>query len=314
MFCKDCGKELRDEAVFCPNCGKKQVDEQQTENVFGTEDARQPQNQQPSGVYGSQQPAQAYQSGQPGYPVKPKKRHGCLIALLVFLGILAAAVVAVYFLVPGLLRPYDLGVSSSREAYESGLYKLQMTKDVSPETGEAGDYYVSFGSPQPVSTSLTDEEITSFFNENRPDYFAVKDVQVRVNEDGSIEASANLDTTYAFNQVLNGAYSREDAKSALPMLGLLPNHVNFYFKAYGSVVNNQIQGLSIEDVSVMGITIPDSLVGSQTANSFIASTLNDYIARMNAQSGSNYERIQASGGDMDFVGSVPSSVTRIPIG
>ncbi len=234
------------------------------------------------------------------------------MALLIFLGVLAAAVVAVYFLVPGLLRPYDLGVSSSQEAYESGLSKLQMTKDASPETGEADDYYVSFGSPHAVSTSLTDEEITSFFNENRPDYFAVKDVQVRVNEDGSIEASANLDTTYVFNQILNGAYSREDARSALPMLGLLPTHVNFYFKAYGSVVNNQVQGLYIEDVSVMGITIPDSLV--DTADSFITGTLNDYIARMNAQSGSNYELIQASGGDIDFVGSVPSSVTRIPIG
>lgn len=337
MFCKNCGNKLQDNAAFCPSCGQKTQSAQnpaqpaapvntsatpmtQTQAVpaqqavplqYATTEMHQPQIQNPYQHQHTYTP-QPNQYASP--PVgKVKKKHGCLTALFVVLGIIIAAAVAVYILVPGLLRPYDLAVKSSPEAYQSALAKLQMSKDIAPTEGEADDYVVVYGPYQSVSTALTSEEVTSFFNENRPDYFAVKNVQVRINEDGSIEASANIDVNYIFNKILNGQYTREDAQSALPMLGLLPNNVNFYFKVYGGVVDNQVQGLYIDEVSVMGITIPENLVSSQTAMSFVTTTLNGYIARTNAESGASYDLIQVNGGSLDFVGDIPSSVSRIPV-
>jgi hypothetical protein len=43
-----------------------------------------------------------------------KKRSGCLTALLVFACVIVGIVPAAYIFVPGLLKPYSLGVNSSR--------------------------------------------------------------------------------------------------------------------------------------------------------------------------------------------------------
>lgn len=309
MFCINCGQNIKEGSVFCPSCGQKQ-----TENSNSA--VSQAQTQVPAAPvtntqYSTSQAPQAqpYQA----YPtVKPKKKHGCLTAFIIFLAVILIGAAAVYFLLPGLSGPADLGIKSSREAYESALEKLDITKDVSPVGGRADDYIITYGAPQVVDAGLTSEELTSFFNENRPDYYAVKNVQVRVNDDGTIEASGSLDTSYVFNNMLYGQYSKEDAKSALPMLGLIPDDVNFYFKVAGSVVDNQVQGIDIESVKVMGIGIPSSLISS--ALPFITQTLDNYIGNECSRVGAYVERAEVSNGRLAFNGSLPSSIERTPVG
>lgn len=302
MFCTNCGQGINDGALFCPNCGQKQAE---TNNSSAT------------------YPPSAQAAGAPIYTTQPqvppyvppmatqKKKHGCLTAFIIVMVILALAAGAVYFLVPGLLRPYDLGIKSTREAYARSMEKLGITKDTAPVSGTADDYKITYGASHAVDTALTSEEITSFFNENRPPYYAVKDVQVRINEDGSIEASGRLDTSYVFNVMLNGQYSKQDAQAALPMLGLIPDKINIYFKATGGVDNNLIQGLNVESFSVMGIGLPQSLITS--AEPFITQVLDVYIATQCAKGGSSIDSLEVNNGKLDFNGSLPSSITRIPL-
>jgi hypothetical protein len=304
MFCRNCSGSIPDGTVFCPECGQKQPQVSDS-----TAPPAQP-YQQPSGRVIAQPPqAPAHQA----YPAaKPKKKHGCLTAFLIVLAVIVIGGAAVYLLLPGLSRPVDLGIRSSREAYDSAMEKLEITKDKSPVSGTADDYTITYGAPHDVDTSLTSEELTSFFNENRPPYYAVQNVQVRVNDDGSVEASATLDTGYVFNQMLGGQYSKKDAQSALPMLGLIPEKVNIYFKVQGGVRDNQIEELSVDTVSVMGIQIPQSLIGDNM--SFITNTLDSYIANECGSVGAYISSIEAGNGIIDIKGSVPSSVERSPAG
>jgi uncharacterized Zn finger protein (UPF0148 family) len=304
MFCIKCGQSIPDGTVFCPNCGQQQT---------GTSGSAAPQAytyQQPAAQVMSPPPQpQAYQA----YPAaKPKKKRGCLTAFLIVLAVVIIGAAGVYFLLPGMSKPVDLGIRSSREAYESALKKLAIIKDKSPAKGAADDYSIIYGEPHDVDTSLTSEELTSFFNENRPPYYAVKNVQVRINDDGSIEASATLDTSYVFNEMLGSQYSKKDAQSALPMLGLIPKSVNIYFKAEGGVENNQVEGLSVDAVTVMGIPIPQSLIGDNL--SFITNTLDSYIANECSKVGAYISSVEADNGTIDIQGSVPSSIERIPAG
>lgn len=301
MFCINCGQNIPDSTVFCPNCGQKQKE-------AATNTAPQaPIYQAPAA------PIKTQPSGTQSYqPAKPKKKRGCLTAFLIVLVLLIAGAAGVYFFLPGLSKPVDLGVRSTREAYESAMKKLDITKDKSPASGTAEDYTITYGSPQEVDTTLSSEELTSFFNENRPPYYAVQNVQVRVNDDGSIEASATLDTSYVFNQMLGGQYSKQDAQSALPMLGLIPDKVNIYFKAAGGVDDNQVTGLSVDSVSVMGITIPSALIDDNM--SFITSALDTYISSECSRVGAYIDSVEANNGNIDFLGSLPSSVERTPVG
>jgi hypothetical protein len=247
-----------------------------------------------------------------GQPVRVKKKRGCLTALIIAVILLGAAVAAVYFLLPGMLRPYDLGIKSTEEAYESTLHKLQLSKDDAPASGNADDYTIVYGGAQSIQTELDSEELTSFFNENRPDYYALQDVQIRINEDDTVEVSANIDTNYIFSEVLGGAYSRKDAEDALPMLGLLPDKINVYFDFTGGVRNNVISDLDIAKISVLGIPLPESLYDSASAQSFIENTLNAYIAEVRAEHGSSYDLLDFQDGALVFEGSNPSSVTHVP--
>jgi hypothetical protein len=310
MFCISCGQNIPDGTTFCPNCGQKQ-----TEASGGTAPYT-PVYTAPGAPVGKP-PAQTYQAPQtPQYqaypPVRHKKKHGCLTAFLITLAVLIVGAAGVYFFLPGMSRPVDLEIRSSRESYESAMKKLLIIKDESPVSGKAEEYSITYGAPQNVDTSLTSEELTSFFNENRPPYYAVKNVQVRINDDGSIEASGTLDTNYVFDIMLNGRYSKKDAQSAMPMLGLIPDNINIYFKAEGGVEDNQVENLQVDSVSVMGIPIPMSLINDNM--SFITNTLDNYISSECSRVGAYISSIKTENGEISFEGSLPSSVERIPIG
>ena len=221
MFCNNCGQKIEAGTDFCPNCGQKQTE------TAGVTAPQSPEFEVPSAAVINPQPqVQPYGA----YPVAtPRRRHGCLTAFIIFIIVLLLAAAAVYFFVPGLHKPNDLGIKSSGEAYTRAMNKLGVTKDKSPTSGTADSYTITYGAPHAVTTGLTSEEITSFLSENRPPYYAVKNVQVRINNDGTIEAAGNLDTNYVFNEMLNGQYTKQDAQKELPMLGLIPSSVNVYF-------------------------------------------------------------------------------------
>lgn len=321
MFCKNCGQKVPDNAAFCPKCGQN-VGTATVKTTPAPTPIYQPQapiyQPQQSPVYRPQQvPAYQSQSGYQAQPaavavaaVRPKK-HGGLIALLIVIIVLLGGFIAVTFLVPGLVLPVNLGVKSTYEGYVNAMDKLGLQKDEAPKTGEAEDYSVVYSGSHAVDTALTSEELTSFVTENRPPYFAVKNVQIRINEDGTIEASGKLETSYVFEQVLDGNYTIEDAKRALPMLGLIPANVNLYAKFTGSVVDNHIEGLDVDSISVMGITIPNDLIESN--ETFIVDTIDGFIERVNAKSGADIELMAVENGKLDIKGNMPSYIERVPL-
>ncbi|HOP09913.1 MAG TPA: zinc ribbon domain-containing protein [Oscillospiraceae bacterium] len=314
MFCNNCGQQIPDNAAFCPKCGHS-ISPSPAKTAPTPDPAPAPVYQQPAPTY-QPQPAPVYQ--QPVYQaqpaaavaVKPKKHKG-LITLLVIIIVLLAGFIAVTFLVPGLVMPVNLGVKSSYEAYLSAMDKVGLSRDDTPESGAIEDYQVVYSGSHTVDETLTSEELTSYVNENRPPYFAVKNVQIRINDDGTVEASGTLNTAYVFDHVLGGEYSMEDAQRALPMLGLIPDNVNLYVKLSGSVVDNSVEDLDIESVSVMGITIPNDLIDSN--EDFIVDTVDGLIARMNAKSGSNIEQLDFDNGKLNVKGTLPSYTERISV-
>jgi len=315
MFCKNCGQQIPDNATFCPKCGQTaQTSAPKTAPaaapapppVYQPQQAPAYQPQQ-TPVY---QPQPVYQAQPAAVAVKPKK-HGGLITLLIIIIVLLAGFIAVTLFVPGMVLPVNLGVKSTYEDYQTAMNKLGLTKDTAPDTGTALDYRVSYSGSHEVNEDLTSDELTSYINENRPPYFAVKDVQIRINEDGTIEASGKLDTSYVFEQVLDGDYTMEDAKRALPMLGLIPANVNLYAKFSGAVVNNHIEDLDVDSISVMGITIPGDMIESNEY--FIVDTLDNFIARSNAKSGADIDLITVEDGKLNVKGTLPSYIERIPL-
>lgn len=248
---------------------------------------------------------------QPDENVKAKRKARWLKSLVVTICIACVLAVSAYFFLPGLLRPYDLGIKTSAEAYESAVKKLKL--QVRPQDSAAADNKVERGSTQEVEAFLDSEELTSFLNENQAYNKAMKNVQVRINADDTVETSATLDTSYLFDEVLAGKYTREDISKALPMVGLLPDKINFSCRFSGGIKDNRAVDLSIDRASLMGIPIPEAVAGSTRAEEFFGEAINGYLAATALKSGADYELLQVNNGMLELKGKIPSSISKAPV-
>lgn len=239
----------------------------------------------------------------------PKKKHRLLKTLGAIVIIIAVITVSLGFFFPGLLWTKDLGVRYSEADYKSIMAKLDYIKDAVP-TGESKDGYVyTYGKTTNISTEFTSAEITAFVNTGRPDYFAVKNVQVRINKDGTVDASGIVNVDYFLSEVLSGKFSREQIAKEIPALGFLPSSVNLALNIDGGIANNKASG-SINSAEVQGIPIPTEYVNSDEAVSTVTGGLNNMLSKNNSKSGSVFEKLAIENEKVVLTGKFPSSLTR----
>lgn len=241
---------------------------------------------------------------------KPKKKKGCLAALLSILIFIGLAAICIALLLPGFYTPKDLGVKTSKEAYNSAVGKLNYVKDSAPVTGSANDYVYTYGELMKVSASLTSEELTSFFNYDRPDYYALKKVQIRLNPDNTVEFSAALDTGYFMNTVLGGKYSEQEINKAFNLSKVLPGTVNVYAQLSGEIANNKSANVTFSDIEVMGIDLPYSLYATPSAQEEISSIVDNFLAKTTEKTKGKFESVKIQNGQLAVIGSLPSTLKR----
>ena len=245
-----------------------------------------------------------------GEKIPPKKKKKGLVKFITFLIVIGVIVLGLGFIFPGLLWQKSLGVTYTTEDYNSMLEKLNYIKDVAPTSGAEDDYTYVYGALKSVDVEFTSEELTAFFNENRPSYYALKNVQIRINDDGTIEASANANVDYFLDEVLGGEYSREQINQQIPALGILPSNVNLYLKFSGSVTDNKTI-VDVNSASVQGIEIPSVYVNSSEAMNVLSSGCDNVMNTYSSKTGSTFDKISIDSGVVKFKGSVPSSLERI---
>lgn len=242
--------------------------------------------------------------------MEKKIKKSLLKEFLITISAIVLVVVVLGFAFPGLIWTKSLGVTYTQTDYNSIIDKLNYTKDDAP-TGDSKDLYnYIYGPANSIDTEFTSEELTAFFNENRPSYYPLKNVQVKINEDGTIELSASANVDYFLNDVLGGKYTREQIENKIPTLGILPDNVNIYVKFAGSVTQN-ISYINVKALAVQGVTISENYYSTATAANTISAGVNDFIVKSNAETGSSYESIHVENGVLKFKGSVPSSLERV---
>lgn len=302
MNCPKCGTDLPSDARFCNICGQPITPAQ----PFYQAAQQQPYQAPPPQPYQAP-PPQVYYAQQP--PVR-KKRYGCLVAFISLLLIAGLIMGSVWLFLPGFFAPRDLGIKTSKKAYESALQKLGYQKDTSPKTGEEEDYNYSYGPLHSVTANLTSEEVTSFINYNRPSYYAFKDVQVRINDDDTVEVSGKLDINYFLMNMLGSKYDKEDVTRSFPLVNTLSAGINIYAKGSGEIQNDQAVDFAFSDVQVMGIGLPENLYKTDEAKQEISEMLNDFISSQMQRSGGSITLAKVDNGEMIFQGDVPSWLER----
>ncbi|MEM0359752.1 MAG: hypothetical protein QXK06_00260 [Candidatus Diapherotrites archaeon] len=192
---------------------------------------------------------------------------GKIIGLIVLLGILAIAVLAFLGFLPvvsdliGTAKPKDLGVRYSEADYQSGLAKMKGHSVKNAEYLCITCDYVSKGSI-PAEGTFTQEEFTAQMNKMNSKKGPLKDIQVKFNADGSMEASGRITdprlTTTVYIKGRIASYSQKSVRLSLEKIeasqvalsGEQAEQVQGIVNGAISDFFNKNPGLSIESLSI----------------------------------------------------------------
>jgi hypothetical protein len=145
--------------------------------------------------------------------------------------------------------------------------------------------------------TLTSAEITAVVkNLGRWKDYPLRDVQIRINADNSVEATGVIDTGKAIEYAMQLGYAREDIAKVMDQYHIPTVSIPFAVKGSGSITNNA-SSITIESASVSQIPVPGGII-SQNDNA-IESVVN---MAMQKSPGFYAESITVSDGQIHFKG------------
>jgi len=227
-----------------------------------------------------------------------------LIGLLIVLAIIVLAVLTLLGLVPGLspllgAGQKDLGIKITKEDSVAAINKVGIEIiSLLKETDPKDDYRLE--GKKDVDITMDSKEVTAHSN-NRPwKNLPAKNIQVRINSDGSAEASGILIVSKALPYAMALGYSEEQIKEAMAKYKIPSVEVPFYIKATGGVTNNNVTA-NASSIKIGAVSIPSGIVSQ--ANNEAESFLEDLIQKHSASV--NIENVSLSDGKVNLKGQLP---------
>ena len=234
-----------------------------------------------------------------------------VIATLVILLILLLLVLGYFGFIPGLSKvmgsgkPRDLRIRYTPADQQAAYVKNGVEAVPQPPTGDVTNS-VRYEGKKEVTFAMSSTEITALVNGNKWQYQPVTDVQIRINPDGTGEATGvlHVDLVLPFVSLTHTTDQVRDAMAKYHIGGNPP----FYLKGRVSVVNNRVT-LQPVRVEIGRMAIP---MGLLTAN---LGTLEGFAeARIKAVPNLNVESLSHTDGKVNFRGTMPTKEYKAETG
>ena len=194
--------------------------------------------------------------------------------------------------------PKNLGITATPEQSKAAREKVgTATVSLPKETASSDDFRLE--GRRPADFTMDSVELTAHSN-NRPwKQYPLRSVQIRIHDDGSIEASAMLQIAKAIPYAMALGYSREEIQSAMTRYQIPPFEVPLYIRGTGSV-QNDVPSVNATSVVLGRVPIPQGIVSqaNREAERVIADVIKKHASAFHAES------LTFSNGKMHFVGSV----------
>lgn len=193
-------------------------------------------------------------------------------------------------------KPRDLGVTFTEEDVKQSYIKNGVIAESLPKA-ENINKSIRYEGKKEVSFNLTQSEITALINNEKWQYMPVSNVQIKINSDGTGEASGvlHIDRILPFVSL---THSTEEVEETMKNYGIL-NNTAFYLKGKVGVVNNKVT-LNPQKVEIGRITIPSTFVSEN-----IGTAENFAERRIKAVDNLFVESLNLDGGKVNFKGTMP---------
>lgn len=217
--------------------------------------------------------------------------------LLFLLGIIVLVGGGVWYL----LQPKNLGISYTPSDLTSIYKKVGVSFEPLPSGTPPGKSLIVSGS-HPVDQTFTSSELTAAADNRSREYayFPFRQVQIRVNADGSVEGSATVTYSDAVRYLVALGVSSEDIAEGAKKFNIPNASLPVYLKVKGSITGNT-SSITVQQAQIARISIPENLV---TQYAPALNGLIDSIIKMR-QPSINIQKLDVENGTVHFVGSAP---------
>ena len=237
------------------------------------------------------------------------KTLGIIVVVVLLVAILALGYLG---FVPGLsdllgsTKPKDLGVRYTSADLASINAKTGVTYTTLPSSTVASKSEVVTGSKS-LQTTVTQEELTAMVNDHSSKWkaYPASDVQVRINQDGTMEMTGILRLDRLENYVAALGVTGEQIQQVLSPAKALSTNPRFYGKWDIDVANGQVTG-KIDMITIGNLDLPQDQIAANKAILFQA--IQSRLQKLNI----NAKSISVSNGKLNFDGSVPTQVALAP--
>ncbi len=199
-----------------------------------------------------------------------------------------------------MLRPASLGIAATKENLDSIHAKLGVTFE--PLTGSATGKTLILSGSHPVDQTFTSEELTAGVNNrsNHYAYFPFRNVQIRVNADGTVEGSATVSFADAVAYLVALGVSGKDIESGAKEFNIPKTTLPVYLKVSGNITDNS-SSIAVAAARISRIPVPQDIIAQYTPQ------LNELIEDVIDSRKPNYhiERLTVENGRVRFVGTAP---------
>lgn len=225
-----------------------------------------------------------------------------IFGIIVTLGVLVLVPLAAIGLVPGLSSligsgPKDLGIRITEQDSLHAFSKMGTEYVSLKNTDTIKDFTLE--GKKDATLTMDSKELTAF-SSNRPwKYYPLKNVQIKIHTDGTIESSAILVISKAMPYAIGLGYSADEIEGAMKKYNIPPFEVPFYLKGKGSVLNDKV-AVNAQEIKIGFIPVPDDIISK--ANSEAESVLDDIIQKH--KEGFHAESVTFEDGKMHFKGQV----------
>ena len=173
-----------------------------------------------------------------------KKIMGVVLVGIVFFCI-------VYYVL--FLQVQYLGVRYSQVDWDSMMQKAPGSQIENIKSSSVMDSLVYSKETIPVNMQLTQEEVTARSNMHKWKYDVTRDVQVRINNDGTVESSGKLVPS---NIKLYAQRYGISTQKYDEIIQKIPGNPSYFVKAEGSIINNKLQDVVIHDMKIGAFSVP----------------------------------------------------------
>lgn len=197
----------------------------------------------------------------------------------------------------GINKARDLGIDYSKVNVDDVHTKVGTT--VVKNSSMAGSMGVKMEGKKEVTYTLTQEEISALSNNSPYKYNPFSSAQVRINNDGSVEASAILKIETVFDLANAMGYSGDEVREQMEKYNIPIKDVPVYAKATGFVKNNKIT-MNVSKAEVAKIPLPGFIIDQATPQ-----VVDAVEGLINSFPGYYAKSITFDNGTANFEGTIP---------